>query len=539
MPKSKPPKPRGGTSLSNFGAAAPVNKARSCVVCGALGGTRVLSNAKGKDPRWRVYINKYGAESLWVCPNHRNFGPKGGNDHEGGRGSVRAGPDPNWPGIKKWHPRTSLTEAEAKAMTLEEAESAAACRDGHGGPFPAAGDQVHPADFLRYIERSNDPRIRVTTALARRLGSGLEVDCPPCPSPRVVTVTTPGGKGTREAFYSAQGIRVTDPRAAGGWVRHDNAALFDQCRRTACQVGNCGRALIPHWWVPIVGGYGAVLCACSSGNPQHRVTISTDSLGPITVSAVGPPPTARSHREWQQMVLAIGCRMKYAFLSWAAVAQGHPSTVSPSKSVWQAVHEEAVPTTVAFEKVELAENGALIHSNSAGGVAPEAQADGAWHQMGNTSNRGLVTLVAVDSMYPGGLVIGNEVMDKTITPFQAALGLGPRWTKASKPMEPEGMREVLKGTHDRKVYFKHFTIDGDSTALVAVAPMIKLMRTIVDGGVDVGNCINHYLKARTKKLHDGCQLKGENNGNPRSLHVSTCRHRRIPLKGGGFGKAPK
>ena len=152
---------------------------------------------------------------------------------------------------------------------------------------------------------------------------------------------------------------MTDPRAAGGWVRHDNAASFDQCRHTACQVGSCGRALIPHWWLPIVGGCGAVLCACSSGSPHHRVTISTDSLGPVVVSAGGSPPTARSHREWQQVVLATGCRTRHAFLSWATVAQGHPATVSPSKSTWQAVHEEAVPTTVAFEVVELEEDGAL------------------------------------------------------------------------------------------------------------------------------------------------------------------------------------
>ena len=40
-----------------------------------------------------------------------------------------------------------------------------------------------------------------------------------------------------------------------------------------------------------------------------------------------------------------------------------------------------------------------------------------------------MTLVAVDSMHPGGLVVGNEVMDVTTTPFQAALGTPPRWTK--------------------------------------------------------------------------------------------------------------
>ena len=212
------------------------------------------------------------------------------------------------------------------------------------------------------------------------------------------------------------------------------------------------------------------------------MTISTDSLGPITVTADGSPPTARSHREWQQNVLAIGCRVKHAGLSWGAVAQGHPAAVSPFLSIWQVVHEQAVPTTVKFEEAELEEHGALIHNNSAGGVAPEAQADGAWHQMGNSSNRGMVTLVAVDSMHPGGLIIGSEMMDMAATPHQAALGMKPRWTKKSKPMEPNGMRVVLQGALERSVFFEWLTIDGDSTALAAVADLIKKMNTYVAGG---------------------------------------------------------
>ena len=408
-------KKRGKKRLDNLGATQALHP---CVVCNASGGTRLLSAASRKDPCWRVTLKKHDTDSLWVCPLHRKHGPKGQGDRAG-RGGVAAGPDPSWPSGKKWHP--GLTEAEAEAMVEKETEAAAAHRGEFDGHIPAVGDSVSPSEFLRYIERSDDPQIRRTTALTRRLGPGLEVDRPPCPSPQFVTITKPGGKGTREAFYSAQGIRVTDPRATGGWVRHDNTALFDMCRRTACQMGGCGMALIPHWWVPIAVGYGAVVCACSSGNPQHRVTISTDSLGPIVTAAGGTPPTARSHREWQQTVLAIGCRVKHAGLSWAAVAQGLPAAVSPSLSMWQAVHEQAVPTTVKFEKAELEENKALIHANSARGVAPEAQADGAWHQMGNSSNRGMVTLVAVDTMYPGGLVIGNEVMDMTTTPTRLCM----------------------------------------------------------------------------------------------------------------------
>ena len=351
----------------------------------------------------------------------------------------------------------------------------------------------------------------------------------------------PGGEGTREVCYSAQGIRVTDPRATEGWVRYDNAALFDQCRRTSCQVGSCGMGLIPHWCVPIVVGYGSVVCACSSGDPGHRVTISTDSLGPITASPDGSPPTARSHREWQQTVLAIGCRFKQASLSWFAVMQGLPTSVSPSLSIWKAIHEEAVPTTVAFEEAELKENGALIKANSEGGVAPEAQADGAWHQMGNTSNRGMVTAVAVGPNYPGGIVFGNATYDITTTPHQESLGLPAKWGKSAKAMEPAGMRAMLENNwnRDSSVLFGWFTIDGDSSALKAIVKMIKLMNDTVPGGVKVGQCLNHALKNRTKNLHEACQMKGDNNGNPRSLHVVTCKDRRLMLKGGGFGKRPR
>ena len=254
MPKKK---------LDNLGAAV-TQVLHLCVVCSADGGTRLLSAAIRKEPCWRATLKKHDAGSLWVCHPHRKHGPKGQGDRVG-RGGVAAGPDPSWPKGKKWHP--GLTETEAEAMVGKEMETAAAHRDEYHGLIPDAGDYVSPGAFLRCIEQSNDPQIRRTTALTRRSGSGLEVDHPPCLSPQFVTITKPGGKGTREAFYSAQGIRVTDPRATGGWVRHDNTALFDQCRHTACQVGSCGKALIPHWWVPLAAGHGAVVCALKTRGP--------------------------------------------------------------------------------------------------------------------------------------------------------------------------------------------------------------------------------------------------------------------------------
>ena len=309
-------------------------------------------------------------------------------------------------------------------------------------------------------------------------------------------------------------------------------------------------ALVPIWFVPVVGGYGMVVCACSSGDPGHRVTINTDSLGPIVPGEGEPPPSARSHREFQQTALAIACRLKQSVLSWAAVAQGIAESISPSLLIWTKINEDAVSTTLAFESLD--ENKALIDRHSVGGVAAEVQADGAWHQAGNSSNRGMVTAVAVDNKYPGGLIVGNVTSDMTTTPHQVGLGMPPKWSKKAKAMEPAGMKVVLQGALNRGIRYGSLTIDGDSTALKAVAPIVLEMNphltalalTMAEtvfwsAGAMVSNCLNHYLKARIKKLHDAILMKGKKNGNPKSLHLTMCAHRRIELKGGGFGKHPK